>query len=207
MTNTITTTPSNGLVLATNHVVYDNAYRHPKIAGTASLATAVSKVVERSKEDLTPLVASFIKQLIHIATDIYTPAGIQLPGANLVMDRVLVEQLTKYVSTGDVVKIGASAAVADLINKIIELLHGCMLIERGSPLDDQLNKVKTKKIVLYSNAIATSSSVISEYVLGQFDKIDLGGLLTLMKRVFTDIEFIYDVKYEFLKSGLEDLLE
>lgn len=123
------------------------------------------------------------------------------------MDRVLVEQLTKYVSTGDVVKIGASAAVADLINKIIELLHGCMLIERGSPLDDQFNKVKTKKIVLYSNAIATSSSVISEYVLGQFDKIDLGGLLTLMKRVFTDIEFIYDVKYEFLKSGLEDLLE
>lgn len=207
MTNTITTTPGNGLVLATNHVVYDNAFRHPKIAGTASLATAVSKVVERSKEDLTPLVAAFIKQLIHIATDIYTPAGIQLPGANLVMDRVLVEQLTKYVSSGDVVKIGASAAVADLINKIIELLHGCMLIERGSPLDDQLNKVKTKKIVLYSNAIATSSSVISEYVLGQFDKIDLGGLLTLMKRVFTDIEFIYDVKYEFLKSGLEDLLK
>jgi len=52
-----------------------------------------------------------------------------------------------------------------------------------------------------------SSSVISEYVLGQFDKIDLGGLLTLMKRVFTDIEFIYDVKYEFLNSGVEDLLE
>ena len=91
-------------------------------------------------------------------------------------------------------------------NKIIELLHGCMLFEKGSPLDDQLNKVKTKKIVLYSNAIATSSSVISEYVLGQYDKIDLGGLLTLMKRVFTDIEFIYDVKYEFLKTGIEELI-
>lgn len=206
MTNTITTTPSTGLILTTNHVAYDNAFSHPKIAGTASLATAISKVVERSKEDLTPLVASFIKQLIHIATDTYTPAGIQLPGANLVFDRVLVEQLTQYVSTGDVVKIGASAAVADLINKIIELLHGCMLVEKGSVLDDQLNKVKTKKIVLYSNAIVTSSSVISEYVLGQFDKIDLGGLLTLMRRVFTDIEFIYDVKYEFLKSGLEELI-
>ena len=81
-----------------------------------------------------------------------------------------------------------------------------MLVEKGSELDDQLNKVKTKKIVLYSNAIATSSSVISEYVLGQFDKIDLGGLLTLIKRLFTDVEFIYDVKYEFLKSGLEELL-
>ena len=81
-----------------------------------------------------------------------------------------------------------------------------MLVEKGSVLDDQLNKVKTKKIVLYSNAIVTSSSVISEYVLGQFDKIDLGGLLTLMRRVFTDIEFIYDVKYEFLKSGLEELI-
>ena len=122
------------------------------------------------------------------------------------MDRTVVEQLTQYVSTGDVVKIGTSAAVAEFINKIIELLHGCMLFEKGSPLDDQLNKVKTKKIVLYSNAIATSSSVISEYVLGQYDKIDLGGLLTLMKRVFTDIEFIYDVKYEFLKTGLEELI-
>ena len=67
MTNTITTTPSTGLILTTNHVAYDNAFSHPKIAGTASLATAISKVVERSKEDLTPLVASFIKQLIHIA--------------------------------------------------------------------------------------------------------------------------------------------
>ena len=206
MTNTITTTPGSGLVLATNHVEYDSAFRHPRIAATASLATAISKVIERSKEDLTPLVASFIKQLIHIATDLYTPAGIQLPGANLVMDRTVVEQLTQYVSTGDVVKIGTSAAVAEFINKIIELLHGCMLFEKGSPLDDQLNKVKTKKIVLYSNAIATSSSVISEYVLGQYDKIDLGGLLTLMKRVFTDIEFIYDVKYEFLKTGLEELI-
>lgn len=65
-------------------------------------------------------------------------------------------------------------------------------------------KVKTKKILLYSNAIATSSSVISEYVLGQFDKIDLGGLHTLMKRVFTDIEFIYNVKHEFLKNGVEE---
>lgn len=86
---------------------------------------------------------------------------------------------------------------------MIELLHGCMLIEKNAELDDPLYKIKTKKIVLYSNAIVTSSSVISEYVLGQFDKIDFGGLLNLIIRFFTDIEFIYDVKYEFLKQGLE----
>lgn len=106
MTNTITTTADKGLFMATNRIVYDDTFKLPKISGTASLTVAFNRVIERSKEDLTPLVAAFIKQLIHIATDMYTPAGIQLPGANLILNRKVVEQLTKYVSTGDVVKIG-----------------------------------------------------------------------------------------------------
>lgn len=206
LTNTITTTQSTSLVPVTNHVVYDDRFKNPKIAGQAKLAVAMSKVAERSKEDATPLVAALIKQLIHIATDTYTPAGIQLPGANLILERQVVEQLTQYVSTGDVVKIGTSEVLADFIDKLIEILHACMLLEENARLDEALNKVKTKKIVLYSHAIATSSSVIGEYVLGKYQDIDFGGLISLLKRVFSDIDFIYDVKFEFLKSGLSEAL-
>ena len=62
------------------------------------------------------------------------------------------------------------------------------------------------QVVLYSHAIATSSSVIGEYVLGKYQDIDFGGLISLLKRVFSDIDFIYDVKFEFLKSGLSEAL-
>ena len=132
----------------------------------------------------------------------YTPAGIQLPGANIVFDRIIVDNLTKYVSSGDVIKIGASATIAELINKLIEILHGCMLLEANSSLENSVNKVKTKKIVLYSNAIVTNSNVIAEFMLGQYDQLDLGGLIILMKRLFNDVDFIYDVKLEFIKNGL-----
>ena len=124
----------------------------------------------------------------------------------MILERQVVEQLTQYVSTGDVVKIGTSEVLADFIDKLIEILHACMLLEENARLDEALNKVKTKKIVLYSHAIATSSRVIGEYVLGKYQDIDFGGLISLLKRVFSDIDFIYDVKFEFLKSGLSEAL-
>ena len=48
---------------------------------------------------------ALIKQVIHIGTDLYTPKGIQIPGANLVLSKKNAERLTKYISTGDIIKI------------------------------------------------------------------------------------------------------
>lgn len=193
------------LIPQTYHVVYDTLGKNPSIAGEASFITALDLSLKRSKEDLKPLSAAIIKQLIHIKTDMYTPAGIQLPGANLVLSNYAVDRLTSFVSTGDMVKIGASAGIDILINKLIELLHGCMLLETDSDIDNKLNQVKSKKILLYSNAMASSSSIITAIVMKNYKNLDWGGVIVLLSRLFNDLDFIYDIKHEFLSKGLGEI--
>lgn len=205
MTNTITTVTDETYIPSTYHVKYSSDFKKPVVTQRASFAKAIGKSVERSKEDLTPLCAAIIKQLIHIATDMYTPTGIQLPGANMVLSRASAEQLTTYVSSGDLIKLGTSAGLTELINKIIEILHGVLLLEKSDQIYTKLNQVKTRKIVDYSMAIATGSNIIATIFDGQIQDLDFGGLLVLMRRYFTDIDFIYQVRKEFLMSGLKDL--
>lgn len=205
MTNTLTSIGDGMLIPQTYHVVYDTLGKNPSIAGEASFITALDLSLKRSKEDLKPLSAAIIKQLIHIKTDMYTPAGIQLPGANLVLSNYAVDRLTSFVSTGDMVKIGASAGIDILINKLIELLHGCMLLETDSDIDNKLNQVKSKKILLYSNAMASSSSIITAIVMKNYKNLDWGGVIVLLSRLFNDLDFIYDIKHEFLSKGLGEI--
>lgn len=202
MTNTITTVNENSPVPLTHHVKYDLNMKHPAIYEEASLIVALRKSLERMNEGMEPFVAAFLKQLIHIATDVYTPAGIQLPGASLVLDKQTVEVLTSYVSTGDAVKFGASLGIEMMINKMIELIHACTLLEKGETLEKQIHQIKTRKIILYSNAIATGSNVIKECITGQYQNLDWAGMMSVIRKVFSDVDFIYDVKREFIRSGL-----
>ena len=205
MTNTITTVTDEAYIPMTYHVKYSPDFKKPIVTQRASFAKAIDKSIERSKEDLTPLCASVLKQLIHIATDIYTPVGIQLPGANMVLTRSKAEQLTSYVSSGDLLKLGASAGITEFINKLIEIIHGIFLLEKNDQINAHLNQVKTKKIVDYSMAIATGSNIITAVFGGQIQSLDFGGLLVLMRRYFSDIDFVYQVRREFVMNGLKDI--
>lgn len=167
ITNTITcvktplATPTGvGIpILTTNHVIYTSDYTDPRIATYASTAIMLKKTAERTMDQPSALVASVLKQLIHIGTDLYTPAGIQIPGANLILSNTEVDKLTKYISTGDIIKVGAAASLAELINTLIGILHTLMYDPTSSTSKD-LYSVRTRKIILYSNVIATSSNVI-----------------------------------------------
>lgn len=208
MTNTITSTRNK--IPSTYHVVYsynENKYKDPYIAAKpASLLVAIDKSLERTQKDLKPFVAALIKQLIHIATDTYTPAGIQLPGASLVFNENQVEELTKSFSFGDVHKFATSLSLQMFINLIIELIHKLMIIEDGGDIEDNLNMVRTNKIIDYSNSIATTSNVIKSNITGRIDQFDFAGFSSLIVRLFNNINFLYEVEYEFINNGLKELL-
>ena len=119
MTNTITCvkTPliAGGIgvpVLTTNHVVYTSDFKDPRIATYGSTGIMLKSAIERTMDEPSAFVASLIKQIIHIGTDLYTPCGIQIPAANLILSNSEAEKLTKYISTGDLIKVGASAKFA-----------------------------------------------------------------------------------------------
>ena len=81
-----------------------------------------------------------------------------------------------------------------------------MIKDEGGNINDKLTVIKTNKIIDYSNSIATSSNVISTFNTGKYDKMDLAGLAVITRRLFNDINFLYDVKYEFINEGLKKTL-
>ena len=128
MTNSITCVKDTNVfgigarIPATYSVSYDAFGKNPQIgapAGTVEMLVAAGRRVVSEPD---AAAAALIKQLIHIGTDLYTPCGIQIPSANLILDKTHTEALTKYVSTGDVLKVGAQAGMAALINWLIAAL-------------------------------------------------------------------------------------
>lgn len=204
LTNTITT--NRKLVLKTNNVVYDANLKNPRVGLSVSTPMMLNAASKRFEDDKESVAAAIIKQLIHIATDMYTPCGIQLPGAGLMLSNTSVERLTEYISTGDIVKIGASAGMAVLINTIIFAVHGCKLIfaDDGNAFSKDLYQARSRKIIMYSNIIASSSNVISTAVSQKVDQFDVGGLLVTLYRIFSDTRFISKLEYEFINSGLNE---
>lgn len=201
LTNTITCV--NTPLITTNHVIYDNNLKNPRIGGFTSTTLMLKKAMERLDGDIGSVVAAIIKQVIHIGTDMYTPYGIQLPGVNLLLSKENAEKLTKYISTGDLVKIGESAGLAILINTIISTIH-LLMYDKTKFLSQDLYSVKTRKIILYSNLIASTSNIIwvaanmSAGNKGAIKKLDIGGLIVTLHRLMTDTKFIREVKEEFV---------
>ena len=212
LTNTITCR-SKGVVPIpiTCHVEYDASFKNPCIGDICSTIETFHAAYERIGKDNASVVAALIKQVIHIGTDLYTPSGIQIPGANLMLTNKYAEELTKYISFGDVVKIGASYKIYSLINLLISSLH-MLTCESTSYRDRNLHHVKTLKILHYSNIIATGSNVIMNAVRAYFGNvkalkdIDFAGLTGTIIMLFKNKEKINEIKREFILSEYEKIV-
>ena len=219
MTNTITCVKSplniSGLeipVITTNHVIYTSNYSHPVIGTYGSTTMMLGNMIKRIPDEPVAFVAALIKQIIHIGTDMFTPCGIQFPVANIVLSNTNVEKITKYIGWGDLIKVITSAKIAELINTVISILH-TLVHDFSDGVEPELYSVRTRKIILYSNAIATGSNVIWVGAnVGAGDKsqvknLDIGGLIVLMKRLYTDTEYIQQIKEEFVLGGFREQIQ
>ena len=218
MNNTITTVREDGLLPfeipspislpRTYFAGYTNG-KDPQITDNANTVKMLKRSSGRVFEEPQAAAAALIKQLIHIGTDLYTPCGIQFPLANVVLDRAHAETLTKYVSTGDILKVGAQAGLAAGINWLIATLHGCQYVysSNNEKFSLETYQARTKKILLISESIVTSSSIIYSCITNNPRCLDLGGAAVLMYRLFTDVRFITRLKEEYLTSNLSDIYD
>ena len=81
----------------------------------------------------------------------------------------------------------------------------------GSTMD--LHSVKTRKILMYSNLIATSSNVIQvgiSLAMGKANSLhnfDLGGFIHTLYRIATDTQFIAQIKQEFILNNFDKMIQ
>ncbi len=206
-----------------HHIKYKkniDGTRIPTIAAHANTGKVFKEVEKRfnAENGRRILVEAIAKEHLHLKSDV-TTAGLPLPflqTLSLDFTQTLAEAGFDATALGDIVKQGAGA---ELINFLIATIHG-LLCEESGEKDQKLYRVRTKKIILISNVIASSSNLIAvgigagvgasgqnpEAVKQSLKYLDLGGLLVTIVHLLSDLRFITKVKEEFINSKLDGQL-
>lgn len=143
------------------------------------------------------LPAAIIKQAIHFGADYFTKQGLPVPLISTVNEDLSKALLTKYHI--DTYSIMRGATLSALIDAVIEYIH-LLFFNESTDISIDLYKVRSKKILMYSNTIASSSNIIYCAISKDLTKLDIGGLLVTIHRVVSDTIFINEIKREFLEK-------
>lgn len=166
------------------------------------------KLFHQGMEGKVIVAASLGKEIVHLRSDIQTKHSLPLPVISVINPQ-WASSLAEYgVDALNVQTVMKQAALAILINTLITLIHGAFFTGTSTE-ERQLYQVKTRKILLYSNLLASASNVLCVAVsayMGNADavkKLDIGGLAVTLFRLITDVRFIYQVKEEFIMKHFE----
>lgn len=143
---------------------------------------------------------AFVRQIVHIGTDAFTPQGVPLPVINNIdpeFSRFLIGNQI------DFFKVSSGMLFSVLINKFVEMFH--RLFFRKGKDDERLYEVRTKKIIIYSNTMSSLINAAVVGVTGNIKMLDIGGLMVTLWRIFTDRERIHEIKMQFINETLDGI--
>lgn len=183
----------------------------------SSILEMVNICYQSAIEDNKRVAASVAKQGMHLASDKYTKMGLQIPGLSLISPAKAQALLERGWNSEEARKlltlagqnsavIGAQALCAALINLIVKTIH-LLIYDESSGIERSLYEVKTRKILLYSNMIASSSNVIYVALQKDLSKLDVGGIAVTLYRLVSDTNFIYKVKEEFVQKRWHEMIQ
>lgn len=170
-------------------------------------------------EDLHRLYAAIFAQGLHLASDKYTKMGLPVPFLST-LDSDKAYDIYKggydyldYLNDTQILRRALkSASQAIFINWVIGCLHK-LFYNPQKDESQELYNVRTRKIILLSNIIATSSDVLQTSVRAyQGDEnaiknFDLGGFLVTLYRLITDTDVIMKIKEEFIDKEWDKIME
>lgn len=185
--------------------------RKPKMMITperVSMGMLLQESYDCVKSDYLNLPAAIFAQAQHLKSDEYTKLGLPVPILEVINEDFASELYKNNYDSlclaRDVKIVGSSFIVSKIIDMIISLVHGLFREKNESR---EIYEVRTRKILLISNTIATSSTVINTCVTKNLKNLDIGGVLNMVTRLFTDIRFITKIKEEFVASEISDKMK
>lgn len=164
----------------------------------------MNKTIQYAQQDPTLLFASVARQAVHFGSDYFTKQGLPLPIISTIDNNLAKKMVTQW--NIDSYSVSRSMAISSLINSIIGFLHSLFFDGNTEEMEKKLYEVRTRKIITYSNLVASSSNVAVVAITKQFNKLDLGGIAVAIYRLITDAKFIRDVKEEFIFGSYRDLI-
>lgn len=186
--------------------------RKPKMMITPEsvpLAKLFGESFEMCKGDSLNLPAAIFSEGCHLKSDEFTKLGLPVP----ILEAINTDFASKLYKSNydalcfsrDLKIVGASAGISIFIDMIIGLVHGLFNKEK---INKDLYEVRTRKILLISNSIASTSNIIQTFITDNPKNLDIGGLLVSLSHLFMDLRFISRIKEEFIKQELnKDLIK
>lgn len=154
-----------------------------------------------AREDPCRLAAAIAKQAVHFGSDYFTKQGLPVPLIASINNDLAATMLKRWHI--DMWSVTRGASLAALINCCIILLHRLFYDETRDG-NTSFYEVRTRKILSYSNIIASSSNVIVSVMTKDLTKLDVGGIINTLYRIVSDTKFINEIKKDFLKNALYD---
>ena len=162
---------------------------------------------EDIRADYLNLPAALFAQAQHLKSDAYTKLGLPVPLLSSFNEefasKLYRENYDALCFARDIKIVGVSFVVSKIFDLIITLAHGLF---KNKEDDKNLYDVRTRKILLISNSIASTSTIINSVITDNPKNLDIGSLLNTICHLFSDFRFITKIKEEFIENEISNKL-
>lgn len=163
---------------------------------------------------------SLLKEAVHLLSDVNSINSLPIPIVTTLNPK-LGSELAEYgLDMSNILKITQQAYITKVINLLISMIHR-ITYNAEKDGDISLFEVRTRKIIDYSNIIASASNVLA-VAIGEIigvatnnealqkkalHKLDIGGIAVTLYRLISDHAFISDIKQEFILNSFDKMIQ
>jgi len=210
----------------------------PAPIAEANMGKMFEHSIKRYKESKATVGLAVIKQGYHIKSDEYSKDGLALPFLQLLLDSEIIQELCKsgidYAKLDFLGTVAKQTLLAEIINYVISIAHRITIICDQNKKENQditkhqllqilkknatLNEVRTRKVILISEVIASSVNAIiiggvevaafvtenEKLATDAVKKIDIGGYISTVLHLFSDTRFISKIKKDFIDKAIKE---
>lgn len=186
------------------HIKTDN--KRDIFAENASTASVLQHTIQKlmeGPEGRQKVGCSFIKEIIHLKSDVYSTNGLPIPVISSINPQ-FASKLAEYgIDFGNVVVVSKQLLYARLINSFAAMYHYCFY---DGSIPEDFYKVKTKKIICYANIVASGVNIAEVAVTKNLKMLDIGGIANTIFEVITSVKFMRKVKRDFIFGTYDNAL-
>lgn len=202
-TSTLTTSSFRSFHIYTNPMHRD--YFKSRARTDLVLSHTANKLLNCGVDGKKIVAVSLMKEIIHLKTDINTKHSLPLPLVSVINSH-FASNLAKYgLDMANILTVGKQAVYAILVNAVVAMIHR-LFYDGICSMDSKLYEVRTRKILSYSNLVASSTNIAVVAITRDLKSLDLGGIAVAIYRLITDNKFIREIKKEFIFGSYKNMI-
>ena len=189
------------------HIYTENKrdYFKSKASTYKVLEATVNKTLYQGIEGKKIIATSFIKEIIHLQSDMYTKNSLPIPFISAMNHKLASKLAERGLDMANILTVSKQVTYAMFINDIIAMLHS-LFYDGNTEMEEKLHEVKTRKIIAYSDMIASASNLGVVAFTKNLNLLDIGGIGVTILEFIKYREFQKKVKEEFIFGSYKNMV-